>query len=66
VTVFAMGERLGPAAEISGAVTALKRRLPAGVTLCVVPLNVRDWSAMMPKDASANARALIAQLTAPD
>jgi len=66
LTVFALGDSVGPAAEISSAVTALKRRAPAGVTLSVVPLNVRDWSAMMPKDASANARAVIAQLTAGD
>jgi hypothetical protein len=66
LTVFALGDSVGPAAEISSAVTALKRRAPAGVTLSVVPLNVRDWSAMMPKDASANARAVIAQLTATD
>lgn len=66
LTVFALGESLSPAAEISGAVTTLRRRAPAGVTISVVPLNVRDWSAMMPKDASANARAVIAQLTATD
>ncbi|HUF23678.1 MAG TPA: J domain-containing protein [Vicinamibacterales bacterium] len=66
LTVFALGESVGPAPEISSAVTALKRRAPAGVTLSVVPLNVRDWSAMMPKDASANARSVIAQLTAKD
>ncbi|HEX6322598.1 MAG TPA: J domain-containing protein [Vicinamibacterales bacterium] len=66
LTVFALAESLGPAGEISSAVTALRRRAPAGVTLNVVPLNVRDWTAMMPKDASANARAVIAQLTAKD
>lgn len=66
VTVFALGDSLAPAAEISSAVSTLKRKTPAGVTLSVVPVDVRDWSPMMPKDASANARAVIAQLTARD
>ena len=66
VTVFALGDSLGPAVEISNAVSSLRRKTPAGVTLSVVPVDVRDWSPMMPKDASANARAVIAQLTAKD
>lgn len=66
ITVFALGDSVGPAVEISNAVSALRRRTPAGVTLSVVPVDVRDWSPMMPKDASANARAVIAQLTAKD
>ena len=66
VTVFALGDDIAPAPEISSAVTALRRKAPAGVTLIVVPVDVRDWTPMMPKDASANARAVIAQLNAKD
>jgi hypothetical protein len=66
LTVFALGDRIGPASEISGAVSSLKRRVPPGVTLSVVPIDVRDWSPMMPKDATANTRAVVAQLTAAD
>ena len=66
VTVFALGDTLAAQADLSGAVGALRRKAPAGVTLMVVPVDVRDWSTMMPKDASANARAVIAQLTAKD
>lgn len=66
VTVFALGDTLAPAADLSGAVVALRRRAPAGVTVMLVPVDVRDWSALMPKDASPSARAVIAQLTAKD
>ena len=66
LTVFALGDSLAPAAELSPAVTALRKKAPPGITLNVVPVDVRDWSAMMPKDASPNARAVIAQLTAKD
>jgi curved DNA-binding protein CbpA len=66
VTVFALGDRLAPAGELSAAVVALRRRAPAGVTVFVVPVDVRDWSALMPRDASASARAVIARLTAKD
>jgi curved DNA-binding protein CbpA len=66
VTVFALGDSLAPAADLSAAIAALRRKAPAGVALMVVPVDVRDWSTLMPKDASANARAVIAQLTARD
>ena len=66
VTVFALGDTLGSAADLSSAVTSLRRKAPAGVTLIVVPVDVRDWTPMMPKDASPNARAVIRQLTAKD
>ena len=66
VTVFALGDRLAPAADLSAAVSSLRRKAPAGVTLLVVPVDVRDWAAMMPRDASPNVRAVIAQLTAKD
>lgn len=66
VTVFALGETLAPAAEISTAISSLRRKTPAGVTLSVVPVDVRDWTPLMPKDATPNARAVIAQLNARD
>lgn len=66
VTVFALGDRLAPAADLSAAVVTLRRRVPAGVTVLVVPVDVRDWSSLMPKDASPSARAVIARLTAKD
>ena len=66
VTVFALGDNLASAADIGAAVTALKRKVPAGVTLMIVPLDIRDWTAMMPKDAPASARAVVAQLSARD
>ena len=66
VTVFALGDRLAPPAELSAALAAIRRRAPRDVTLLVVPIDVRDWSAMMPKEASAGVRAVVAQLTAKD
>ena len=66
VTVFALGDRLAPAADLSVALAAIRRRAPRDVTLLVVPIDVRDWSAMMPKEASAGVRAVVAQLTAKD
>ena len=64
VTVFALGDRIAAAGEIAAAVAALRKKAPPDVTLVVVPVDVRDWSTMMPKDASVNVRAVIAQLTA--
>ena len=66
LTVFALGDALAPASDLSAAIVGVRKRAPAGVTLQVVPLDVRDWSAMMPRDASANVRAVIAQLNAKD
>ena len=66
VTVFALGDTMAAQADLSGAIATLRKKAPSGVSLIVVPVDVRDWSTMMPKDASANARAVIAQLTAKD
>lgn len=66
LTVFALGDALAPASDLSAAIVGVRKRAPGGVTLQVVPLDVRDWSAMMPRDASANVRAVIAQLNAKD
>jgi hypothetical protein len=66
VAVFVLGDSLADPGDLSAAVVGLRRRTPDGVTLAMVPVDVRDWSAMMPREASANVRAVIAQLTAKD
>ena len=66
LTVFALGDALAPASDLSAAIVNVRKRAPAGVTLQVVPIDVRDWSAMMPRDASANVRAVVTQLNAKD
>ena len=66
LTVFALGDALAPASDLSAAIVGVRKRAPAGVTLQVVPVDVRDWSAMMPRDASPSVRAVIAQLNAKD
>jgi curved DNA-binding protein CbpA len=62
--VFLMGPVLAPVAELSRAIAEQRRTgMPAG-TLTMVPVNTSSWSAHVPNDAPAAARALISGLRA--
>lgn len=61
--VFLMATDLAPARELADAI-AVHRRRPRGIAgrITVVPLDVRDWTALMPQDAPEVARSLVARL----
>ena len=63
VYVFLMAPHVAPATELSAVTTTETRKSrSAGVTLAIVPVNTRTWSAHIPSGAPAAVRSLIARL----
>jgi curved DNA-binding protein CbpA len=61
--VFLLAPHVAPASELSTAITRETRRSrTGGVTLAIVPINTRSWSAPLPTAAPAAVRSLIARL----
>jgi hypothetical protein len=65
ICLLVMGEAVAPAADLGRAIDDLRRRsLQAGITLIVVPIDIRTWSAHVPADAPSKVRALVQRLRA--
>ena len=61
--VFLMAPHVAPAAELSAVTTSETRKSrSAGVSLAIVPVNTRTWSAHIPSGAPPTVRSLIARL----
>ncbi|HSL20722.1 MAG TPA: J domain-containing protein [Vicinamibacterales bacterium] len=61
-SVFLMGSGLAPAAELAGRIADLRRRSRGRVPPVVVPVDVRDWEALVPTDASPAVRTILDRL----
>jgi hypothetical protein len=59
-----MGSGLAPAAELAGRIAELRRK-SRGVAPLLVPMDVRDWDALVPTEAPAGVRAIIEKLKKP-
>jgi hypothetical protein len=58
--VFLLGGNVAASRELADAVAEQRKRPPRGVAgrITVVPIDVRDWSALVPQDAPDFARAV--------
>jgi curved DNA-binding protein CbpA len=66
-SVFLMGSGLAPAAELAGRIALLRRKKlrPSGSEPVVVPVDVRDWDALVPTEAPTAIRAILEKLRKP-
>ena len=61
--VFLLGGRLAPQGELAGAIADQRRKQPRGASVVVVvPVDVRDWEALLPTDAPPVARRILHRL----
>jgi curved DNA-binding protein CbpA len=63
--VFLMGGAIAPARELADTVAEQRRRAKASDgRVVMIPMDVRDWHALVPKDAPASCRAILKRLRA--
>ena len=61
VCVFLMGTSIGPAGELGGEI-ANQRRKQRSTKVTLIPVDARDWEALMPLDAPPIAKTLLTRL----
>jgi hypothetical protein len=64
ICVFLMGNGLAPASELAEAISDMRRKSRSG-GVCLVPMDVRDWSAHVPADAPQDCKSVIQKLREP-
>jgi curved DNA-binding protein CbpA len=65
ICVFLMGSALAPARELSDAVADQRRRAAGGGgRVVMIPVDVRDWHALVPNDAPSSCQAILKRLRA--
>ena len=63
LVVFVMGPSVAPAGELAAAIQEQMRRpMPAGGKLTLVPVNTRTWAAHVPNDAPPVVKSLLTRL----
>lgn len=65
ICVFLMGSGFASRSELTAAITAQRRRARRRSPLVFVPLDVRDWNALVPTDAPAAVKTIIEWLQKP-
>ena len=65
VCVFLMGSGLASRTELASAITEQRRKTRGRAPLVFVPLDVRDWEALVPTDAPAAVKTIIERLRKP-
>ena len=61
VCLMVLGSELAPARELAAVIAGLRRK-SRGTGPCVVPVDIRDWQALVPPETPAAVRALLARL----
>lgn len=61
VCLMLLGSGLSPATELAGSVSNLRRRT-RGASPLVIPVDVRDWQALVPPDTPGSVRTLLDRL----
>ncbi|MBI2834705.1 MAG: J domain-containing protein [Acidobacteria bacterium] len=64
VCVFLLGTALAPAGVIGGEITRQRRRRGGTANVALLPVDVRDWTALVPADAPAVGKAIARNLRA--
>jgi curved DNA-binding protein CbpA len=62
--VFLMGNGLAPTRELAEAISDMRQKSRGG-GVCLIPVDVRDWSAHMPADAPQPCKSVIQKLREP-
>ncbi len=65
VCVFLMGSGVASRSELTTAIKEQRRQAPGRTPLVFVPLDVRDWEALVPTDAPAAVKTIIERLRKP-
>jgi len=64
--IFLMGNSLAPARELAAAIAEQRRKSRTATAVTVIPVDVRDWQALIPTDAPALVKPLLQRLGARD
>jgi hypothetical protein len=64
-SVLLMGSGLAPASELSATIAELRRKFRGSDAPIVVPVDVRDWTALVPTNAPAAVRMILEKLRKP-
>ena len=65
IYVFLLGGGLAPARELTDTIAEQQRRAaPGGGRIVMIPVDVRDWRALVPKDAPSSCKAILKRLRA--
>jgi len=62
VCVFLMGNTVAPAAELGDAIADMRKRSRGPVSITIIPVDVRDWSAHVPAGAPAACKKVLQRL----
>jgi DnaJ domain len=62
VCLLLMGNGLAPARELADAIDAMRRRSRGQAGICLVPIDMRDWTTHIPADAPPECKAVIQKL----
>jgi hypothetical protein len=65
VCLLLLGSGLSAASELSASISALRRRT-RGAPPLVIPVDIRDWQALMPPDTPPPVRGMLERLRQPD
>jgi hypothetical protein len=62
ICVFLMGNGIAAVKELADAITEARKKSRDGAGICLVPVDVRDWSAHVPADAPPVCKNLLKRL----
>jgi curved DNA-binding protein CbpA len=62
ICVFLMGSAIAPVRELADAIADQRRRAAGGGRVVMIPLDVRDWHALVPNDAPPSCKAILKRL----
>jgi curved DNA-binding protein CbpA len=62
ICVFLMGNSLASARELGDAIADMRKRSRGDANVCIIPVDVRDWTAHMPADAPSICKTVIQRL----
>jgi hypothetical protein len=62
VSVFLVGNSMAPSRELADAIADERKRVSRDCRVCLVPVDVRDWNALIPPDAPAFCKSILQRL----
>ena len=64
ICVFLLGSGIAPARELADTIAEQRRRGSGAGRVVMIPVDVRDWNALVPNDAPASCKAVLQRLRA--
>lgn len=62
VCVFLVGNSIAPTRDLADAIAEERKRAVRGCKVCLVPVDVRDWNALIPQDAPAFCKSILQRI----